>query len=180
MFHFSPVNQAHDVEKLKKNNVQDLKLNECHVYASHNPAGQNYMFDEVTTLETVEQAIEKGCRYIKLLISDGPKGSPILTSTSTHKNLVTSSECFRLIELTAFQTNSQPFIISLELRCSEEQEKVLAREISSILSGRVYTTPSSSMSFKTIPSLRQLSQRTIPVIFLQREKDDPKQCSKSD
>lgn len=161
MFHFSVLNRADDMHRLSLKEASDLRLNQCFISACVDPALKLYNLDEMTSLEGVERAIEAGCRYINLSISNGNDGKPILTTLATNKHPIPVEVCFELISEIAFENSDMPFIIALEVFCNKSQRDALAEILNKVFTGRLFCVPTSSFHSSSMPPIKLLKKRIL-------------------
>ncbi|GAB6028887.1 hypothetical protein CHUAL_004687 [Chamberlinius hualienensis] len=123
---------------------QDMTQPLTHYFisSSHN----TYLLaDQLTGESSVEgyiSALKSGCKCVEMDIWDGDEGEPIiyhghtLTSKISFKDVVSDA-----IKPFAFCVSEYPLILSFEIHCSVEQQKIVAKHLKTILGDTLYTTP---------------------------------------
>lgn len=161
LFHFSDLNRADDTHKLKQSQIYDLRINQCFIAGSFNPAMKLYSLDDITSLEGVEQAIEAGSRCINISFSDGFNGHPIISTSANNPNPISAEICLLLLSEIAFRNSDMPLILILQCFCKKHQRAILSDLISKIFVGRLYTVPTSAFHLSTLPPLKLLRNKLV-------------------
>ena len=78
-------------------------------------------------------AIEIGCRCVELDCWDGPNNEPKITHGMTLTSDILFKDVLKNIKENAFRHTESPFFLSIEMHCSDEQQKIIAHYFKTIL-----------------------------------------------
>ena len=161
LFHFSDLNRADDIYKLKQSQINELRINQCFIAGSFDPAKKLYSIDDITSLEGVERAMEAGSRCINLSFSDGLNGLPIISTSANNPNPISAEICFLLLSDIAFRNSDMPLILILQCFCKKHQRAILSDLISKIFFGRLYKVPTSAFHLSSLPPIKLLRNKLV-------------------
>ena len=105
--------------------VLDRPLNEYFISSSHNTYLLGRQVAGASSVEGYIQALIRGCRCIEIDCWDGEGGRPIVTHGRTLTTKVSFEDCISTIAKYAFYNTEYPLIVSLEVHCNPEQQKVM-------------------------------------------------------
>ncbi|XP_062390525.1 1-phosphatidylinositol 4,5-bisphosphate phosphodiesterase delta-4 [Sardina pilchardus] len=114
---------------------QDMSQPLCHYFisSSHNTYLLEDQLKGPSSVEAYIQALKRGCRCVEVDCWDGPNGEPIVYHGHTLTSKILFKDVIASVANYAFKASEYPVIISLENHCSIEQQKVMAKHLSSIL-----------------------------------------------
>lgn len=144
-----------------RNLVEDYTkpLNEYFISSSHNTYLLGRQFNGISSIEGYIRALQRGCRCIEIDVWDGDNG-PIVTHGMTFTGSIDFKSVVETVRKYAFITSPFPVIISLEVRCSEENQMKcvnILKEVlgSTLLHGRLDNNQT------TLPSPLELKHRIL-------------------
>ncbi|XP_003964868.2 1-phosphatidylinositol 4,5-bisphosphate phosphodiesterase delta-3-A [Takifugu rubripes] len=120
--------------------------------------------DQVTSASSTEpyiRALNQGCRCVELDCWDGDRGEPVIYHGHTLTSKVPFKEVIETIAQYAFKASPYPLILSLENHCSVEQQAVMAKNLRTILGGKLLTRPLTSEPLTDLPSPEELRGRIL-------------------
>lgn len=107
-------------------------LNEYFISSSHNTYLLGRQFNGVSSVEGYIHALERGCRCIEIDVWDGEAG-PIVTHGRTFTGSIDFRSVVEAISKYSFITSPLPVILSLEIRCSMENQRICASILKDVL-----------------------------------------------
>ncbi|XP_056306936.1 1-phosphatidylinositol 4,5-bisphosphate phosphodiesterase delta-1a [Danio aesculapii] len=122
---------------------QDMQqpLNHYFISSSHNTYLMEDQLKGPSSTEAYIKALMKGCRCVELDIWDGANGQPVIYHGHTLTSKVPFKDVIKAIKDYAFKTSPYPVILSLENHCSLEQQKIMAKHLTTILGSALLTQP---------------------------------------
>jgi len=111
----------------------DFPTNDYFVYSSHNTYLKGHQLYGESSVEMYAYAISMGCRCVELDCWDGPDGEPKITHGMTFTSDITLKDVLYNIKENAFKKTDSPFFLSIEMHCSDEQQKRMAEYFRTIL-----------------------------------------------
>ncbi|CAL9727793.1 1-phosphatidylinositol 4,5-bisphosphate phosphodiesterase 1 [Monosporozyma unispora] len=133
-------------------------LNHYFIASSHNTYLLGKQYAEKPSVEGYVQVLQQGCRCVEIDIWDGETGPVvchgILTASIPLLNVV------KIIKKYAFIVSPYPLIISLEIHCNKENQKVTSQIMKDTLGTLIYND-SDKNGMKNLPSPSDLKHRIL-------------------
>ncbi|GAM21056.1 hypothetical protein SAMD00019534_042310 [Acytostelium subglobosum LB1] len=127
------------------------------INSSHNTYLSGHQLKGHSSSEMYLQTLKSGCRCVELDVWDAPDGEPMIFHGNTLTSQIKFSHVLETIKSSAFATSPYPVILSLEVHCSEEQQKVMAHHLVTILGEML--PPVLDDNAKVFPTLEQLKYK---------------------
>jgi phosphatidylinositol phospholipase C, delta len=115
--------------------------------------------DQIVSESSVEgyiRALQRGCRCVELDIWDGPGGEPMIYHGRTLTSKILFRDVILVIQKYAFYRTDCPLLLSLEVRCSLEQQDRMAEILKTILADNLLSSPVEGIDDGVLPSPNQL------------------------
>ncbi|EJS41505.1 plc1p [Saccharomyces arboricola H-6] len=139
-----------------KEELYSKPLNHYFVASSHNTYLLGKQIAETPSVEGYIQVLQQGCRCVEIDIWDGENGPVVchgfLTSAIPLKTVV------HVIKKYAFITSPYPLIISLEINCNKENQKMGSIIMKEVLAEQLYFAGKTS---NKLPSPKELKHKII-------------------
>ena len=133
-------------------------LTDYFISSSHNTYLLGKQFHGNSSIEGYINALQRGCRCVEIDIWDGESG-PIVTHGHTFTTSIDFELVIDIIHKYAFIITPFPLIISLEIKCSPENQQKCLNIMKSIFSDKLITTPINDVS--TLPSPNELKHKIL-------------------
>ncbi|XP_071853664.1 inactive phospholipase C-like protein 2 isoform X2 [Apostichopus japonicus] len=157
------LSQECDVFDPKHHKVcQDMTHSLSHYYiaSSHNTYLIEDQLKGPSSVEAYISALQKGCRWVELDCWDGNNNEPVIYHGHTFTSKILFKDVIEAINKHSFETSEFPVILSLENHCSIQQQRVMAKYLTSILKDKLYIDrPNQQQEF--LPSPMQLRHKIL-------------------
>ena len=148
------------MERPSRPTVLDRPFNEYFISSSHNTYLVGRQVAGESSTEPYIWALQRGCRCVEVDCWDGPDGRPLVNHGRTLTSSVLFADCIAVIGRFAFCASPYPLIVSLEVHCGPEQQRVMAEILQGTLGDRLLCAPISS-SEAVLPSPETLRHRIL-------------------
>lgn len=135
-------------------------LNEYFISSSHNTYLLGRQVGGISSPEGYIDVLKKGCRCIEIDCWDGLDGNPDVTHGRTFSSRASFLDCIKTINQYAFWASNYPLIISLEVHCNPEQQRVMVDIMKKIFGAQLVTTPLAT-DIGTLPSPEDLKGKIL-------------------
>ncbi|XP_060761630.1 1-phosphatidylinositol 4,5-bisphosphate phosphodiesterase delta-1b isoform X2 [Neoarius graeffei] len=136
-------------------------LNHYFISSSHNTYLLKDQLKGPSSTEGYIRALMKGCRCVELDIWDGSDGEPVIYHGYTLTSKILFKDAIQAINEYAFKVSEYPVILSLENHCSVDQQKLMAKHMTSILGSALITKPLGEHMPTVLPSPEELKGRFV-------------------
>ncbi|KAI6784910.1 1-phosphatidylinositol bisphosphate phosphodiesterase-like protein [Emericellopsis cladophorae] len=138
----------------------DRPMNEYFISSSHNTYLTGRQIAGMSSVEPYIEALISGCRCVEIDCWDGPYGQPIVTHGRTYTSAISLKETLVTINKYAFVKTLFPLWISLEVRCKEEQQRVMPTLMREVFGARLVEETIDG-NYSVLPSPSQLLERIL-------------------
>ena len=154
--------QAFNPPLLTTVSEKDLErpLNEYFISSSHNTYLLGRQVVGESSIEAYIKVLQRGCRCVEVDCWDGDDGRPVVYHGRTFTTKVLFSDVIGAIGKYAFLVSPYPVIISLEVHCGLEQQRIMADILRTTLKDHLVTEPLVSHSL-VLPSPKDLKHKIL-------------------
>lgn len=133
-------------------------LNHYFIASSHNTYLLGKQYAETPSVEGYVQVLQQGCRCVEIDIWDGETGPVVCHGILTGS--IPLSNVIKIIKKYAFIVSPYPLIISLEIHCNRENQKLTSQIMKDLLGNLIYNdTDKGGMT--SLPSVNDLKHRIL-------------------
>lgn len=140
----------------EQNSDYSQPLNHYFIASSHNTYLLGKQFAETPSVEAYIQVLQQGCRSIEIDIWDDEKGPVVCHGALTAA--IPLVNVFKVIRKYAFISSPFPLIVSLEIHCNKENQKIINNNLKEIFNDLLYLTNSDET---ILPSPLELRHKII-------------------
>ncbi|KAI4878691.1 hypothetical protein NFI96_001026 [Prochilodus magdalenae] len=136
-------------------------LNHYFISSSHNTYLLEDQLKGRSSVEGYIQALKRGCRCLEIDCWDGSNGEPVVYHGHTFTSKILFKDVINTVAKYAFKTSEYPVILSIENRCSVEQQKVMAQLLRDILGDMLVRTTVDGKVPSVLPSPEELKGKVL-------------------
>lgn len=144
---------------LRRETKLNKPLGEYYISSSHNTYLMGRQVAGTSDPEGYKEALRKGCRSVEIDCWDGDDGRPKVTHGRTLSSKVSFEDCIRVVNKYAFVASPYPVIVSLEVHCCAQQQRIMADMMRLHFGARLITKPVRDDG--TMPSPEELRQKIL-------------------
>ena len=168
----SSKNRIFNKNYMEINQDMHQPLNEYFINSSHNTYLTGDQLLSESSVEGYIRALQKGCRCLEIDIHDGQGGEPLVYHGRTLTSKITFRNAIETIHKYAFHSSDWPLILSLEVRCSIEQQDRMAEILIDVLGDSLLKEPVDNLVSETLPSPSMLMKKILIKGKTSEEDDD--------
>lgn len=137
----------------------DLPIFNYFVNSSHNTYLSGDQLTSDSSADSYRAAIMNGARLVEMDVYDGPDGQPRIFHQKTLTSKMLFEDALIVIKQYGFKLSDYPIIITIELHCTADQQRVMANLIKKHLGEFLYTEKFTGI--EKYPTMNQLRRKVL-------------------